>query len=187
MLTESGLEEVAVWAFRPGDRYLAKRLECDKLITVFRVLLAYAWPNASDDDPLAIANRTAPSSDALPRTQKQGPQRTAPAIAYIAENYANQISLQAVAARCYMSPSRFSRTFTQEHGLPFRQYLVRYRIDRACESLRDPAMHVATAAYRVGFDNPAYFTRIFRHCLGITPSTFRARYQSAPAPARLPG
>jgi AraC-like DNA-binding protein len=67
---------------------------------------------------------------------------------------------------CHMSGSRFSRTFKKEHGISFRRYLLRYRLERACEFLASAETSVKQAALAAGFNDCSYFDRVFRRRYG---------------------
>jgi AraC-like DNA-binding protein len=87
---------------------------------------------------------------------------------------------------CHMSASHFSRTFKKEHGTSFKRYLLRYRLERACEFLASAETSVKQAASAAGFTDCSYFGRVFRHCYGMTPRDYQATH-SAPRSERAPG
>ncbi len=103
---------------------------------------------------------------------KQG--RTHPAIEYAAEHLDRAIALGHVAALCHLGPSQFCRAFRLAHGVSFGQYLLRLRIERACDRLGDPDALVKEVAYSVGFNDLSYFTRAFRREMGVCPSAYQA-------------
>ena len=106
-----------------------------------------------------------------------GPRRqgkTHPAIAHVTANFDSEIALADVAALCRLSPSRFCHVFRQEQGESFGQHLLRYRLERACERLADPATLTKEAAYAVGFNDLSYFARAFKRQLGVCPSKYQA-------------
>ncbi len=72
-----------------------------------------------------------------------------------------------------MSESEFSRVFKKEHGHTFCEYLLKFRISKACDSLVDPSVQVKTVAFEVGFNDLSYFARTFRRYTGVTPSTYQ--------------
>lgn len=102
------------------------------------------------------------------------PGRTYPAIAHVAAHFDRKIALDHVAALCRLCPSQFCRVFRQEHGVSFGQYLLRYRIDRACERLAHPGVLAKEVAYSVGFNDLSYFTRTFKRQAGVCPSEYQA-------------
>jgi AraC-like DNA-binding protein len=79
----------------------------------------------------------------------------------------------AVAANCGMSTSSFSRAFKAEYGLTFSDYLMRFRIGRACRLLRQGSHSATTAGLAVGFEDASHFARAFRKLLGVSPSSYQ--------------
>ena len=57
--------------------------------------------------------------------------------------------------------------------MTFCEYLLKFRISKACESLSDPLVKVKTVAFEVGFNDLSYFARTFRRHTGVTPSTYQ--------------
>ena len=70
--------------------------------------------------------------------------------------------------------STIRRAFRQEHDAGFNQHLLRYRLERACESLAHPGALAKEVAYAVGFNDLSYFTWAFKRQLGVCPSEYRA-------------
>ena len=104
--------------------------------------------------------------------RKQG--KTHLAMAYVTTHFESEITLADVAALCCLSPSRFSHLFRQECGVSFGQHLLRYRVERACEQLADPAALAKEVAYAVGFNDVSCFARAFKRQLGVCPSKYTA-------------
>jgi AraC family transcriptional regulator len=87
----------------------------------------------------------------------------------MAERFAEPISLEAVARGAGMSPYHFSRVFRELVGLPPHRYLVRVRLARAAQRLRQGA-GVTETCYATGFNNLGHFIRTFRRAYGVPPS-----------------
>ena len=101
------------------------------------------------------------------RKELPGPLRKA--MDFIQEEYAGQIYLGSVAEECGVSASYLSRLFSENLKTPFVDYLNRFRVDRSVELLKE-GTSVKEAAFRVGFGDPNYFSKIFRKYKGISPS-----------------
>lgn len=94
--------------------------------------------------------------------------------AYIDAHYADpELSLGTVAAHVTLSPSYFSVVFGREVGQTFIEYLTGLRIRRAQELLRTTALSASEIAYQVGYQNPRYFSSVFRKVVGLSPNEFR--------------
>lgn len=92
---------------------------------------------------------------------------------YIAGHYTQPLTAAEVSRRFHMSESNFSRTFRRGTGNTFIDFLIRIRISRACQLLRQSDEHIGTICYDVGFNNLANFNRRFLSLKGMTPSQFR--------------
>lgn len=93
---------------------------------------------------------------------------------YIGANYADhEISLNSVAAYANMSPSHFSTIFSQETGGTFIEYLIGTRIKKAKELLKTTNCRASEIAYAVGYNDPHYFSYIFKKYTGLTPKEYR--------------
>ena len=66
-----------------------------------------------------------------------------------------------------------TRVFGQELGISPWDYLTRYRIARAKDLLRDSLDSIGAIGRRVGFPDPAYFSRVFRKHTGMSPREYR--------------
>lgn len=73
----------------------------------------------------------------------------------------------------HMSRSNLMRVFRKATGQTPIEYLVRLRIQRAMELLRNTNLSITEIAHEVGFNDSNYFTRQFRRIVGESPSRFR--------------
>lgn len=92
---------------------------------------------------------------------------------YIQKNFRKKVTIEDIAQEVYLSPCYISRIFKQGLGYTLTEYLTRVRIEEAKTMLKDPRYNVMRAGKESGFDNPAYFTRVFKKNEGITPSRFK--------------
>ena len=95
---------------------------------------------------------------------------------YILEHFSGPISLDVVAEHVFLSPVYVSRLFKQATGENFTDFITRVRIEKAKELLQHPDILVADVGQRVGYPNPRYFYRVFKHMTGYTPSGYRGRF-----------
>ncbi|MAU01578.1 MAG: hypothetical protein CL608_30945 [Anaerolineaceae bacterium] len=86
--------------------------------------------------------------------------------------------LNEVAATVNLSPSHFSVVFGRETGESFKDYLTRVRIERAKELLRTTNMKCSEVAFQSGYNDPHYFSYVFRKNTGLPPQQFRQLPQS---------
>jgi two-component system, response regulator YesN len=86
--------------------------------------------------------------------------------------------LNDVAARVNLSPSHFSVVFGKETGQNFKDYLIGVRIQKAKELLRSTALKSTDIGSLVGYQDPHYFSFVFKKNTGFSPSEFRLQRQS---------
>ncbi len=93
---------------------------------------------------------------------------------YVGENFRTAISLDDIANYLGLSSSYFSRLFSEEVGDGFVAYLTDIRIEKAKELLSQTNLKVYEISYMVGYDNPNYFSRVFKKETGLSPYEFRS-------------
>lgn len=95
---------------------------------------------------------------------------------YIKQNYCSpNITLISVADHVHMSPAHFSTVFSQTVGKSFIAYLTGLRIERAKELLTSGDMKLTDIALEIGYNEPNYFSHVFRKAEGMTPKEYRNR------------
>lgn len=93
---------------------------------------------------------------------------------YIDKHYNDQdICLHSVAEEVNVSPNHFSAVFSQECGFSFIEYLTGVRIEVAKKLLKTSDLKALDIAYEVGFNDPHYFSFIFKKITGLTPIEYR--------------
>lgn len=92
---------------------------------------------------------------------------------YLCEHAREPLTLEAVASHFALSPSHLSRSFRQATGFGFREYLIHYRIQRACDLLMNTGLSVTEIADRCGFSDSNYFGDAFRKATGLSPRDYR--------------
>jgi AraC family transcriptional regulator len=94
------------------------------------------------------------------------------AIAHIKSHIDAPLTLEAVAAEAYLSPSRFRHLFVEQTGMALRPYILWRRFLRVWELLT-AGESLSSAAHRAGFADAAHLTRTSRRVFGIPPSALR--------------
>lgn len=100
---------------------------------------------------------------------------------YIREHYAQPLSLEQVAAQVYLNPEYFSRTFKEEMGQSFVNFLTDVRLRHSVQLLENTALRVQNIAQMVGYSNVSYFSTTFKKKYGMSPYEYRRRTNGAPA------
>ena len=93
--------------------------------------------------------------------------------AYLCEHAREPLSLEEVAGRFALRPSHLSRSFKAATGFGFREYLIHYRVRKACELLMNTELTVTEIADRCGFSDSNYFGDAFRKATGLSPRAYR--------------
>ena len=94
-------------------------------------------------------------------------------VTYFHHNYHNSINIEEYAHLHGMSVSWFIRNFKEYTGSTPAQYILSLRISNAQSLLESTTYNITEIANIVGYDNPLYFSRLFKKQCGISPSEFR--------------
>lgn len=95
------------------------------------------------------------------------------AIRVIKENYADpHLTLESVAGKILVSPSRLSRLLNQQAGINFRQLLRQVRIGEAKLMLATHRYNVKEVAARTGFSDSHYFSHSFKKVTGVNATDY---------------
>ncbi|MZQ86357.1 response regulator [Paenibacillus sp. 5J-6] len=92
---------------------------------------------------------------------------------YIEQHLADDLTLGVVAGEIYLNPSYFSNLFKIQTGENFLNYVTRIRMDKARELMQDRVLKLNEIANKVGYQNPKYFTKLFKEYYGSTPTDYR--------------
>jgi AraC-like DNA-binding protein len=99
--------------------------------------------------------------------------RVLASVAYMRDHPERCLGLETLASMAGLSPSHYSALFRTLTGLPPKHYFTRLRMARARELLATTGDSVKAISYRLGFEDPLYFSRVFRRLNRMSPSRFR--------------
>tara|TARA_B100000029_G_scaffold474170_1_gene516228 strand:+ start:217 stop:966 length:750 start_codon:yes stop_codon:yes gene_type:complete len=88
----------------------------------------------------------------------------------------NAPSIKRLAGANGMSHRQLNRRFKEATGLTPQQFMLRSRIERACEELRETDRSLSDIAYELGFCDQSAFTAQFRKRMTLTPKKYREQY-----------
>lgn len=97
---------------------------------------------------------------------------------YFTEHYNQNISIDDFAASLHMSTCWFIRSFKQYHKITPMAYILSIRIANAQNLLETTSYNVTEIASIIGYDNPLYFSRLFKKQTGLSPSEYRKQYSN---------
>ena len=92
---------------------------------------------------------------------------------YIQGHLSEKITLDDVASHVHLSKSYLCRILKEEIGSTFTEYTNHLRVERSKTYLHQRELTLAEIAYRSGFDDQSYFTRIFKKYVGMPPGQYR--------------
>lgn len=130
-------------------------------------------PNAAADEtatPSAAAQAhptAAPAEHGLPAA------RLRRVMAYIDASLDEPLTVTTLAGVAGMSRSHFAMLFKRSTGVSPHEAVLRRRVVRATELLREDIQSIAAIGCQLGFSSQAHFTTAFRKRVGLTPSVFR--------------
>lgn len=99
-------------------------------------------------------------------------------LSFIHENYyVTNLTNEDIAEHFNYHPYHLSNIIKEETGKTLHQFLIYYRLKLAKEMLLTSALEISDIAWKCGFCSSAYFTKIFRQNVGITPKEYRKQYK----------
>lgn len=94
-------------------------------------------------------------------------------LSHIDNNYYLDLKLSSLAEQVNMSPVYISSLFKKNFGFTFKEYLLKLRIDKATQLLKETKDTVENIAYKCGFKSSNHFCKTFKRFVGMSPLTFR--------------
>ena len=149
-------------------RYLLKPSKMDELNEAVREMIRRldALPNAQEGQ--AGEKGVGEASSFVVRA----------ALSYMQAHCTEKLSLGDVADHVYVSQWHLSKLINKDTGQSFFDLLSSMRIERAKVLLATTNMKLSTIAMEIGYNEPNYFSHVFRKLEGITPKEYRNRTQS---------
>lgn len=95
------------------------------------------------------------------------------AVDYIDINYRKKITLAEVSKITMMSSTYFAEIFKEITGRTFTEYINYLRIQNAIELMKDRRISLKEIAENIGLKDPAYFSRVFKKQMGVSPEKYR--------------
>ena len=99
----------------------------------------------------------------------------AQSINFMLENLTKKLKLDEIALATGLSASHYSRLFQNRTGHSPIDYFIQLKIQRACRLLDNSGWMIADVSREMGFDDPFYFSRVFRKVMGMSPGVYRKR------------
>ena len=110
---------------------------------------------------------------AMSLQQAEGARNLTKSLEYIHAFYQKDIRVPELAHMESISNSRYITVFKQRMGIPPSEYTIRLRLNTACDLLRNRGMSVKEVAACVGYDNPHFFSKLFKKKIGVSPQAYK--------------
>ncbi len=95
-------------------------------------------------------------------------------VSVIEEEYGDPtLTVQSISTRLGIHRSSLARIFKSRIGSSPQRYLISVKMRNALMLLTETGLRISEVAYRTGFRDPAYFGRVFRNTIGMSPRSFR--------------
>lgn len=95
------------------------------------------------------------------------------AIKHIEQHYNSRLCNEALAAQANMATNSFARLFKTCTGMPMQQYILRLKVQAACNLLHHSQKSFDEISYECGFSDRHHFSKIFKKVLKMNPSCYK--------------
>ena len=187
-----GARRVPAWLASRREREVLTLVD-NLIVTLVQQMASVASMPRHDEAYLAVLGHallaqlrhvlTRPTAREVLRGSRSGLLLTHLAVQHIQQDIAGPLSVASVASRVGVGVTHFSNTFRQATGMTPHRYVLRARIERACELLRMTSLSIGEIAGAVGFAGQSHFCTAFGREMGLTPSRYRARCLARRSPS----
>ena len=95
---------------------------------------------------------------------------------WIARNYSHANPVAAMAERAGLNRRTFARRFRAATGFLPMDYVHGLRVEQAKRILETETLGLDDVAYKVGYEDPTFFRRLFKRQVGLTPAAYRRKF-----------
>lgn len=126
---------------------------------------------------MSLILRTVPrDSDTLPLPRRQKSIYVEHCLHFLHTHYCENISVEMMSYSLKLDRKYLSSLFKRTIGIPPQQYLLNFRMAKACELLTETNCTIGEIARSVGYQDPLLFSRMFKKVKGCSPTDYRARH-----------
>jgi AraC-like DNA-binding protein len=97
---------------------------------------------------------------------------------YVHAHLDTDIGLRILATECGLSPAHFAKAFKRTVGMPPHRWLIKQRVERACDLLLHSGEPLEAIALACGFADQSHMTRVFTKAVGTPPGAWRRARRS---------
>lgn len=95
------------------------------------------------------------------------------AVRFIKNHFSDVFSVSDLALHVGINRKYLHSVFKNACGISPKEYIIDYRMKKACEFLHEKDLSVSTIAYSVGYSDPLMFSKMFKAKIGISPTEYR--------------
>ncbi|GFN33218.1 AraC family transcriptional regulator [Paenibacillus xylaniclasticus] len=121
---------------------------------------------------LAALVRQAPATNDAEEERRPRETYVRRAVDFIHRHYDEEVTIRQLSDYLGLDRKYVATLFREALGIPPQQYLLRYRMDKACELLRSTSLSIAETARSVGYKDALLFSRMFKKVVGVPPSRY---------------
>tara|TARA_B100000315_G_scaffold217965_1_gene218927 strand:+ start:3441 stop:4211 length:771 start_codon:yes stop_codon:yes gene_type:complete len=175
--TSQDTEELCLCAYKLGAR------DCFKKPYIFiDIIQSIELILKSKKEGTGYRSNILSGKNANSLTKRPGLQKSHPNIEqakkYIEENLSKSFSLDDLAAQTCLSKFHFCRVFKRHESMTCSEYLNLLRIRKAKTLLKNDCLSISEIFYLTGYNDLAYFGRVFKTLEGVSPSAYRKKISS---------
>jgi AraC-like DNA-binding protein len=95
-------------------------------------------------------------------------------IIYMQSELHRQLTVEDMALKHGLSSSYFSSLFRKATGMPPLDYFIHLKLQKACLLLYSSDIKIKKVAEEIGYDDPYYFSRLFKKYMKVSPDQYKA-------------
>lgn len=99
------------------------------------------------------------------------------AVTFMEHNFSREITVEEVADVCKLNRSYFSKIFKESMGCPPQEFLIRLRLSKAADLMKNTGNSIGSIAAQCGYPNQLHFSRAFHKRYGLSPREWRIQNQ----------
>lgn len=95
---------------------------------------------------------------------------------FVEANYSSKLSISEMAKSVGLNKNYFSTFFRENIGMTPQEYIIKFRINKACELMSNQGLTIGDISRSVGYDDTLGFSKIFKKEKGISPKKYREQF-----------
>ena len=171
---QSACDIIKLTPENPSDRSLLERIKASFSLSADEFGFELKIRNQLSEIWLGLLEKMNHSENISAVSAKHN-ERIKQMLSFVFEHFSESVSIQEISRAGFCSERECYRIFqTCLHTTP-NEYLMNYRLQRACDLLQKTEISVTEISHLCGFESSSYFGRVFKEHLGCTPSGYRKR------------